>query len=144
MMIEGDLDQPQVSSVTVLLPYGSWISPLLSQSVSIGGSYCTVSPNTTHTEVSLSQADNQIFRSIRLSLKLSPIASLWLLEDGLTRVRLSPAGSQPVRPGKGTQKSECMSTSPWMTTDHPPSSPLGLRACSLPVGGNYQSLSPSG
>ncbi len=33
----------------------------------------------------VSQADNQIFRSIRLSLKLSPIASLWLLEDGLTR-----------------------------------------------------------
>ncbi len=44
-----------------------------------------MSPNTTHTEVSLSQADNQIFRSIQLSLKLSPIASLWLLEDGLSR-----------------------------------------------------------
>ena len=46
-----------------------------------------MSPINTHTEVSLSQADHQVFRPgrIRLNLKLSPIASLWLLEDGISR-----------------------------------------------------------
>ena len=85
MLIERDVDQAQISSVTVLLPHGAWTSALFSHSVSIGGGFCTVCPINTHTEVSLSQADHQVFLRILLSLKLSPIASLWLLEDVLTR-----------------------------------------------------------
>ncbi len=60
-----DLDSQQEYSITVLFPYWPWVSTLLSQTVSIEGSYCTASPINTHTEVPLSQANYALFRSMR-------------------------------------------------------------------------------
>ena len=68
-----------------ILPYGPWVGDLVSQRVSIEGSYCTVAPFGTHIEVPLSPEDNTIFRCIRLSLGLNSSDSLDLLEDGFSR-----------------------------------------------------------
>ena len=83
--IDGDLDALQEFSMTAILPYGPWVSELVSRRVSIEGSYCTVAPFGTHIEVALAPEDNTIFRCIRLSLGLNSSDSLDLLEDGFSR-----------------------------------------------------------
>ena len=85
IQIEGDLENLQDFSMVLLLPAGRWVSALLSQQVLLGGGYCTASPVSTHSEVCLTASDQAVFRSMRLSLRLGPTASLWMLEDGLTR-----------------------------------------------------------
>jgi hypothetical protein len=85
IQIEGDLENLQDFSMVLLLPAGRWVSALLSQQVLLGGGYCTASPVSTHSEVCLAASDQAVFRSMRLSLRLDPTASLWMLEDGLTR-----------------------------------------------------------
>ncbi len=86
MRLEGNLAALQTFSLTVLLPFGAWITAFLKGELSLGpGSYATVAPVDTHTEVELTPRDHAVFRAIRLSLGLSHADSLDLLEDGLRR-----------------------------------------------------------
>ena len=86
MRVEGNLLALQTFSLTVLLPFGDWITEFLDGDLSLGpGSYATVAPFGTHVEVELTPLDHAVFRAIRLSLDLSHAKSLALLEDGLTR-----------------------------------------------------------
>jgi hypothetical protein len=86
MRLEGNLLALQTFSLTVLLPFGDWITEFLDGDLSLGpGSYATVAPFGTHVEVELTPLDHAVFRAIRLSLDLSHAKSLALLEDGLTR-----------------------------------------------------------
>jgi hypothetical protein len=84
--LEGNLSALQSFSLTVLLPFGAWVTAFLKGELSLGqGSYATVGPIDTHIEVELSRRDHKIFRAIRLSLGLNHTDSLALLEDGLSR-----------------------------------------------------------
>ena len=84
--LEGNLTALQSFSLTVLLPFGAWVTSFLKGELSLGpGSYATVGPIDTHIEVELSRRDHKIFRAIRLSLGLNHTDSLALLEDGLSR-----------------------------------------------------------
>ena len=93
MRLEGNLAALQTFSLTVLLPFGAWITAFLKGELSLGsGSYATVAPFGTHVEVELTPQDHAVFRAIRLSLGLSHADSLELLEDGLSRA----LGNTPV------------------------------------------------
>jgi hypothetical protein len=98
MRLEGNLSALQTFSLTVLLPFGDWITEFLAGELSEGslwpGSYATVVPFGTHVEVELTPLDHAVFRAIRLSLGLSHADSLALLEDDLT---LSLRGSVACR-----------------------------------------------
>ena len=86
MRLEGNLSALQTFSMTVLLPFGAWITAFLKGELSLGpGSYATVAPFGTHIEVELTPQDHVVFRAIRLSLGLSHTDSLELLEEGLSR-----------------------------------------------------------
>jgi hypothetical protein len=86
MRLEGNLAALQTFSLTVLLPFGAWITAFLNGEISLGpGGYATVAPVDTHTEVELTPRDHAVFRAIRLSLGLNHADSLDLLEDGLRR-----------------------------------------------------------
>jgi len=86
MRLEGNLAALQTFSLTVLLPFGDWITAFLKGERTLGpGGYATVAPVDTHTEVELTPLDHAVFRAIRLSLGLNHADSLELLEDGLRR-----------------------------------------------------------
>ena len=94
MRLEGNLSALQTFSLTVLLPFGVWITAFLKGELSLGpGSYATVAPFGTHIEVELTPQDHAVFRAIRLSLGLSHADSLVLLEDGLSRAFGDTPGS---------------------------------------------------
>jgi hypothetical protein len=85
LRLEGNLAALQSFSLTVLLPFGAWVTSFLKGELSLGpGSYATVGLIDTHIEVELSLRDHKIFRAIRLSLGLNHTDSLALLEDGLS------------------------------------------------------------
>ena len=91
MRLEGNVSALQTFSLTVLLPFGDWITAFLRGQLSLGpGSYCTVAPFGTHIEAELTPRDHAVFRAIRLSLGLSHADSLALLENGLTRALRGP------------------------------------------------------
>ena len=91
MRLEGNISALQAFSITILLPFGEWITAFLRGQLSLGpGSYATVAPFGTHIEAELTPRDHAVFRAIRLSLGLSHVDSLALLEDGLTRALRGP------------------------------------------------------
>jgi hypothetical protein len=69
MRLEGNLSALQTFSLTVLLPFGDWVTAFLGGQLSLGhGSYATVAPHGTHVEVELTPLDHAVFRAILLSL----------------------------------------------------------------------------
>ena len=68
MSLEGNVSALQTFSLTVLLPFGDWITAFLRGQLSLGpGSYCTVAPFGTHIEAELTPRDHAVFLAIRLS-----------------------------------------------------------------------------